>query len=693
MKMKFLAFLTGMLTLLSLANAQCQYLSLNTIVNQTVLAGQTATYPITIVNNGPTIQNIRASSICDPSITCSFPDLPLPFYLAPNANTLFHFTATPTQPGVYIIPIEVRGGDPANSCNVEGTVELNVLPNQPANQQPINVSIFPSTPQIARPGDTITYTFIIQNNLNQQQYVTISTQNTNPFEATTTYSANDIQLQPNQQKQVTASVTIPPSTPGNTFNWAFNFQASQPAGVSTTTIPVTLTVHAQQLNIQILGQPLAQNCITTSYNQPATLNLSLQNNGQITGPFQLNINAPQGVQNIITLSQNLFQLQQGEQQTFTITIQPQLNTPLNTYFFDLTGSYNNYQFYRQTFCVNIQPLQNLTVNTTPITAITGISTTANFTITNTGSENENIELDYNPNPQFALINIQPTNTQLAPTQTTVFYLTITPRDTGTFTYPVNLYTQNYTQEIDFNITSISNNNIFTIQPIGQITTTEGTTTTIQIGVQNNAPQTENASITIQGIPQNWYSPANINLQPMQTLYQNIILTPPFGTTGSHPITITISNPNGETQLNATLQILPAPNVNYTITSVTSQSSQAVITIQATNTGNQTITNLQPVILNNGYSYSTNSINLPPAQTATLKLTLTTNKQQPQQNITIQLQSDQGSTPTQNVDVPALTGAVTSNTFPWKLALIILLLIGIFTLIIKEKEQNQNPFHD
>ena len=687
MKNKILLFIAGMLFLMPLAAAQCQYLSLNTIVNQTVIAGQTATYPITVVNNGPTIQNIRASSICDPSMTCSFPDLSIPFYLAPNQNTAFHFTVTPNNPGVYIIPIEIRGGDVSTSCSVEGSVELNVLPSTtPSNQNPINVSIFPSTPQIARPGDTVVYNFIIQNNLNQEQYVSISSQSTNPFEATTTYSSNDIQLQPNQEKQVTASVTIPVSTPGSTFNWIFSFQASQPAGASTTTIPVSLTVHSQELNVQILGQPLAQNCITASYNNPAYLNLSLLNNGQITGPFYLQLNAPQGIQNILTLSQNLFQLNQGEQQYFTISIQPKLNTPLNTYFFDLTGSYNNYQFFDQTYCINIQPLQNLAINTTPIMAITGITTTSNFTLTNTGSAVENIEFDYNPNPGFGITTLQPTSNQISPGQTNTFYLTVTPATQGNFIYPVYLYAQNYTQEIDFNITSISNTNIFTIQPIGQVVATSGTPSSMQVGVANNAPKTENASITIQGIPQNWYSPETLQLQPGQTQYQTIILTIPFGASGSYPITVTTASGDGSSSLNASLDILPAPTVTYSITSITGQGSQAVINIQVTNIGNQTIANLQPVLLNGGYAYSTNSINLPPGQTATLNLTLTSNGQQPEQNVTIQLQSNNGSTPPQTADVPALTGAVLSNVFPWKLALIIILIIGIFVLIIREKEQ-------
>ncbi len=687
MKNKILLFITGMLFLIPIAAAQCQYLSLNTIVNQTIIAGQTATYPITIVNNGPIIQNIRASSICDPSMTCSFPDLSIPFYLAPNQNTAFHFTVTPNNPGVFIIPIEVRGGDVSTSCSVEGSVELNVLPStQITTQNPINVSIFPSTPQIARPGDAVTYNFIIQNNLNQEQYVSISSQTTNPFEATTTYSANDIQLQPNQEKQVTASVIIPVSTPGSTFNWIFNFQASQPAGISTVTIPVSLTVHSQQLNVQILGQPLAQNCLTASYDNPAFLNLSLLNTGQITGPFYLNINAPQGIQNILSLSQNLFQINQGEQQYFTVSIQPQVNTPLNTYFFDLTGSYNNYQFFDQTFCINIQPLQNLAINTTPITAITESTTPSNFTLTNMGSEMENIELDYNPNPDFGIINLQPTSSQISPGQTNTFYLIITPSTQGNFIYPIYLYAQNYTQEIDFNITSISTTNLFTIHPIGQVVATAGIPYSIQIGVTNNAPKTENTSLTIQGIPQTWYSPANINLQPTQTQYQTIILTPPFGASGSYPITITTTSSDGSSSLNASLDILPAPTVTYSITSITGQGSQAIINIQVTNTGNQTISDLQPVLLNGGYSYSTNSINLPPGQTALLNLTLTSNGQQPEQNVTLQLQSNNGSTPPQTADVPALTGAVLSNIFPWKLALIIILIIGIFVLIIKEKEQ-------
>jgi uncharacterized membrane protein len=689
MKLKFLAFLTAMLFLLPLVSSQCQYLSLNTITNQTVLTGQTAAYPITVVNNGPTIQNIRASSVCDPSMTCSFPDLSIPFYLAPNQNTAFHFTVTPNQPGVYIIPIEVRGGDVSASCNVEGTVELNVIQSQPpAASNPINVSIFPSTPQIARPGDTVVYNFIIQNNLNENQYVSISTQSTNPFEATTTYSANDIQLQPGEEKQVTASVTIPVSTPGSTFNWVFTFQASQAAGISTTSIPVTLTVHSQQLNVQLLGMPLAQNCLTASYDNPAFLNLSLSNAGQVTGPFYLTTNAPTGISNIISLSQNLFQINQGEQQPFTISIQPQINTPLNTYFFDLTGSYNNYQFFDQTFCVNIQPLQNLAINTTPITAITGISTTSKFTLTNTGSQIENIELDYNPNPNFGIINLQPTSTQIAPTQTSTFYLTVTPSSSqGNFIYPIYLYAQNYTQEIDFNITSISSSNLFTIQPVGQVIARAGNPSSIQIGVTNNAPKTENVSLSIQGIPPAWYSPTNAILQPAQTLYQSIIFSIPFGAVGSYPITAVVSSPDGNSQLNASLEVLPAPTVQYNITSITSQGSQAVITIQVTNIGNQTITNLQPILLNGGYAYQTNSINLPPGQTTTLNLTLTSpSNQQPEQNVTLQLQSDNGATPTQNVDVPALTGAVTSNLFPWKLALIILLLIGIFVLIIKEKEK-------
>ncbi len=686
MDVKIATIITSMLFLLTLTSAQCQYLSLNTIVNQTVIAGQTATYPITVVNNGPTIQNIRASSVCDPSMTCSFPDLSIPFYLAPNQNTAFHFTATPSQAGVYIIPIEIRGGDLSASCDVEGTVELNVLPSQSTNTNPINVSIFPTQPQIARPGDTVIYNFIIQNNLNQQQYVTISSQATNPFEATTTYSSNDISLQPGEEKQETASVTIPPSTPGSTYNWIFNFQASQAAGTTTITIPVSLTIHSQELNVQVLGMPLAQNCLTTSYNNPATLNLSLSNTGQVTGPFYLSINAPQGIQNVITLSQNLFQINQGEQQPFTISINPTISTPLNTYFFDLTGSYNNYQFFDQTFCVNIQPLQNLAVNTTPITALTGLTTTTNFTLTNTGSQVENVELDYNPNPEFGIISLQPTSTQILPSQTMIFYLSTTPTIQGEFSYPIYLYSQNYTQEIDFNITSISGSNLFTIQPIGQAMATAGTPTTLQIGVENNAPKTENTQITIQGIPQTWYSPTLLTLKPQQTIYQNIVLTIPFGVSGSYPITAVVSSSDGNSTLNASLDVLPAPAVTYAITNVEGQGSQATVTIQVTNVGNQTVSNLQPVLLNGGYSYSTNSINLNPGETATLNLTLTSNGQQPEQNVTVQLQSNNGSTPPQTADIPPLTGAVLSSVFPWKLAIIIILIIGIFVLIIREKEQ-------
>ena len=700
-----LLVLVAFVGLASAASAQCGLLNIDYVDQAAINQGGSGGFTVTVYNSGENTQRISASASCDNrELDCSFTGISDSTLVSPGERRTFSLDVQSTGPaGVYQINGELRAGVSGATCTTPLTFNLNVGQVNASAANPLNAWIEPNESQNARPGDTVQYTIGLRNNGNKRIYAAISSMGTNPFESSTSLSASDVALEAGQTKLVTVNVRLPAGTPGGSYSWIYKVDAGICCGYSTTLTPVQINVQGPLLNIELRNAPLQDECTAVHAGESQTFNPSLKNNGNVKGPFELAITGSATATRTVTISQSRVEVNRGEETPFTLTIAPSARTPIGLYFYKLRGTYQGFTFLNRQLCFNVVGVETTRVAVPEEFTIERehLSTTT-INVTNNGTVADEYALTPEQMDTTDLVvNLQPNTFSLSPGQTQTVTVTITSdleTALGERNLTIQLDAQNYSSNIELPAQVVASGKVgeslMEVTVDREIYAPPGASKVFQVSVENKARHVlRDVSITIEGLDASQFSAESQSIFPADTTTFDVTINLPANAASQTPVNITVRSGEEFVKIPAVIFASATANLVFTISQVIeNKNSNDEVTsvdllISVTNNGQTPVNNIVGIIDDNAYIYSQipTELNLQPGETSQVRINVKAASGDTQnQDISLHLASEAGSTSPQSISLPALTVQPTNLT--WKAVAILLLLIGIGLLIARRQNQ-------
>lgn len=682
--MKKLMFILLLISISALINALCTGIEVVTIEQQVVERGVQAIYPIAVTNNGMTDQLVKISAYCSQGINCFFnPSQPYAM-LSPSQNAVFSLNVDTreTIEGNYSIILYATTGSETNACERK---ELKLQIKAPSRQesiQPFFADISPREGQSGLPGETIEYSILLKNNARQKAYASIYSEG-NPFEESTKLSYSFVTLEPREEINLKARITVPAGTPGNVYRWAFVVKTVIGEEKKYFTFPVSIAVISPTLNIRVLNEPI--NCVSVKNGEKKVVSLILENTGETSGPFQLHLEGSNQVISATSLSTRMLELKSGEKEFINITINPPQKMPAGIHHLYFTAEYMGYTAFKKHYCFNVQNSINVEVITLNYyEIIRGTTSSIPLVARNTGSAVTEYAIEYNPMQENMSIAIQENKFILSPGESKKFYIiakTDLRTPLGTRELKLMISSNNLTKEYAIPVTVVSSNKSsesFLKINAGEFKAVETDEKIFKIRV-SNTKQTilRDVSVRIDGIRQSWYSiDREKDIPPGKSVEYTLIMAPPAGSAGVYSIELIAESGLERVKEKKTLIIEKADsrfdfyikNVENTLKE--GKITEASIDIGIINEGNtrinKVVSSISPeYIVTSNYYY----LSLAPRESTEINLKIKPVSETHKKEVPLTLETDRG-TLTKIITLPAM-GA---NPFPWKTIAIVLAIV-------------------
>jgi len=486
-------------------------LSFSAVENASVVKGVNAVYPITVTNTGLNDQLVKLSGECPEGLTCFFD--PVSFVtLYPTQFKLFTLSVDTANaiPGNYSIRVDTALGTQVTPCDSR-YFQLEVKPAVPSPSPRFTAILEPSENQSATPGDWIEYAISVYNNADEKGYASFKA--VGAFARDVVFSASTIRLAPFETKRVVAKVRIPPGAPGGVFDLLFQINAASESGVR---YPLQLYsqifVFAPTINLQLENEPVE--CVTAPHEKETVWEMALRNNGEIEGPFSLELEGTSETLSSTKLSSELLEVAPGDKQYFRLFFKPSKSIPLDTYYLNLLVKYLDFTVMQKQVCFTVTAITGFLVKKLDeYTVVRSIVTPIEFTIANNGSVSNKFDLEVIP-PESMLVQALPQSFSLSPGEERLVRLiastSLERTPLGRNTVKVLIADNSGVKQAHyFNVNVVSSNrsgqSFFSIL-VPELRVTPGTPSTIFVEVKNskNVPF-HGVSLTLSGIPSTWYS--------------------------------------------------------------------------------------------------------------------------------------------------------------------------------------------
>ncbi|MFH1056932.1 MAG: hypothetical protein V1717_04015 [Candidatus Micrarchaeota archaeon] len=502
-------FLCVLLLATSFVFAQCPNLDVSLIESAQAETGVNAGFPVVITNNGVNAQLVSLSSECDYPLSCSFSNAPYAT-LYPTESATFLLNAKSSLAGEFQIPLSLSAGANAN-CDSK-TLSLTAIPEGVDGQDaiPYDFDFTPTANQTARPGDEIKYSITVTNNEDSKVFVRFSAEGS--LKETTFLQPVDIDLNAGQTKTIEIRVGIPPATPSQAYQMVFNARVTTSGGVQFYySFPTQVFVYSEQLNLVLQNEPVS--CTIAVHNQETQLKLRVRNDGEIEGPFDLELKAGENAFEIIDVFPKILEVKAGDSQEVTISIKPKPSTVLDTYYYQFELSHYGIPVFLKDYCFEVFAKTDFSIAAkTEYSVEKGtVDVLLPFTIYNDGSVTQNFAVEATP-PQNLLVKIQPGSFSLSPGESKQVNLAVTPSRLmalGKTKLPVVVRTSKYSKAFALNITIAAEETggkpelEFKQESIRAFA---GVESRMFVSIQNNKPtDLHEAQLSFLGIPSAWYS--------------------------------------------------------------------------------------------------------------------------------------------------------------------------------------------
>lgn len=673
--------------------AECPYLDVSLIDNARVQANVQAVYPITLTNTGISAQFDSLSASCDAPLQCSFAQAPYAT-LYPTQEATFQLLVESPVAGTFQIPLSITSGT-QNNCDSR-TLSLTVTPSQ-NNQSSGNDFDFTFEPvqnQSTRPGEDLTYYLKVANNKDAKAYVRMSSEGF--FKSTTQFQYSDFEVAAHDSKRISITVKVPPGTPSNIFQQSFNARVTTNDGVQYYySFPTQIFVYSDQLRLTLQNEP--SQCTLVKHNDQAQVDLRIRNDGEITGPFDIELNAGQQASSILDVSPKLLEVKQGDTQDVLISIDPKPSTILDYYSYQFVLSYNGIPVFLRDYCFQVFAKTSFVVEAAPDYAVGKgqVGVLLPFTVWNNGTIAQDFAIEVAP-PGDLLVKIQPATFTLGRNEKITVNLVATPSMSmkeGKIKLPVIVRTSNVSQAVTFNLTilppgqSVSGQGIQFKQE--SVRAYAGVETKLFVALANtNDEDLHNVRLTFTGISDSWYTTQAIDI-PAHTI-QGVPVT--FNVPNQQPtaqgIQAHVDSAEGvSADQKMTLYIEYAQaklelDVQQTQEVQGSNGKSVYVTINVRNTGQKPLYDIKPV-LPTGYVFALQpgSLFLQPGQSAQVTVRI---DNPPSENIPLKLKSQDGV----ESDQILVRATPTQQSFPWIWVAVALIAIIAAMFIFFKRQQEQ-----
>ncbi len=678
----------------SAVSTSCGLINLDYNNEVTLNAGEAGSFTLTAFNQGTATQRISASAECDDELTCSFSGIGSDTLIAPGQQRVFNLNIEPNTAGLFTIAGEFRAGPSGATCTAELLFNANVNEVESGVVPPITASIIPADFVNARPGDVVGFRINVKNNLNKRIFATISSKDTNPFEASTTLSASNIALESGETKSVNIRVTLPPGTPGARFQWVYNVDAGNCCDYSTD-LPVEVVVDGPVLDIELLGAPAPDTCRAVETGETARLYFSLDNRGEVEGPFDLSIQGSSTVRGIVSVTEPRFALEQGEEKPFQVVISPQRNTPLDIYNYRIRGTHQGFVFLDRSFCFDVRGVESAAITAPAIVIERGRISSVAINITNTGTVRDEYALTIEPSSEMT-VELQPSSFALNPGQVQEVLLAFTSdllTPLGPRVVEMRLDAQNYSRNIDLNATVYATGrtgeSLLSLTTAREITMPRGVARSFEVTVENIGTSVfPDVEVFLEGVNRSWYETDSRTILPGGSeVFEMIVIVPQ---TAADQIEANVTARSGREFVSTPLTIFVTDILfDFIITEVIEnvnaqgETTSVDLAVNLTNNGRTTATQITPIISSLDYVYTQlpESVTLQPGQSAQVVVNVRPGAQNTaNQNVSLQFASREGTSESRPVSLPGLV--IAQSGVMMKIAVILILLIGIVAILAK-----------
>ncbi len=699
----FLSTLLLLVTAASAVSTTCGLINVDYNNALTLDANTAGSFTVTLFNQGITTQRISASAQCNPvQLSCSLSGISSDTLLASGEQKIFSLNVESTgASGSFAIPLEFRAGPSEATCTAQLSLTANVVSQPSGTVQPLTAWITPTDSQNARPSDSVEYTIGLKNNLNKKIFASISSQGTNPFESATTLSASNVALEGGETKYVYITVRLPPGTPGGAYNWVYRVDAGNCCDYNLD-LPVSVVVDGPTLEVQLRGSPVQTQCTAVSAGSTVSIPMSLFNNADTTGPFDLSIQGSSTVRNIASVTEPRLTILNGEEKAFQVRFSPSSRTPIDTYTYKLRGTYNGFIFLDRSFCFSVQGVQSASISVPSNILIERTRISNNqINLTNIGTTADTYALSIDPTEDVTVL-IQPSSFTLTPGQTQTVSLAISSdlsTPLGERTLSLRLDADNYSRNIDLNATVYatgrSGESLLRVTSPRELTFVKGIAKVFDVTVENIGQNVlRDVSITLDNVNPGWYMVDNRTLLPGGNEVFTVTLTIP-GTYADQQLDANVTTRSGGEFLSEPITFT-ATNIvfDFIVSEIVEnkaangETTSVDLVVILTNTGGSTATQVTPLITDINYIYTQMPFNvtLAPGESASARIHLEPARQDTvNQTVSLQFAAAEGVSGTHSVSIPAL--AIGQTNLTMKLAAILILLIAIVAVMARTNKSN------
>ncbi len=664
--------------------------------NPSVIATQ-STVLIFGFTNGPrsNVINFNFGAPCTSDLTCSFTgkDQYGP-YESSNNNALLTITPIKNKNATYLIPFEATV---PGICSETGIINLTVVGNNTNISANLTGELTALTNSVTN-DEKADYYVKVKNNLNVDTFVELTSINF-LLDSQTNYEATLFKLKAGEERTLKISVFIPAefpaTTPGNPLTWAFVL--NDKLFGQQVTLPVNLSIVGTPTDIRLTKAPSSQGCIEVRRGNELTESMEVTNYGEYTGPFTVDLNLPDELQDVVSATPQFFSINKGQKISFNVTAQPNSDTPIKTYPWNLLVKQGGYQVYSYDGCLKVVPDINFTVKyVSNLTIKRNRKSLTPIIVKNTGDTAKMFTITYDPILVDFRFSITPESFTLKSGESTLlsswFNTTMTTR-LGQKEVPFNItdnYSQVFTGTYDLNMITSGLDN----ETLLKITTPPDQAIPNNTQITTSVIITNKANHELTGVNINIYSQNQIiktlqtinRLRPKENRKITFILRPSAATYGETLFTINAKSDDGEEVSQDFLLNIVRPDPQVEISQLDAGAS---LNLKVQNTGNVQLDNIQYFVIDpvsNAViqAFETFSLNIGDQKQITLpKAQLQKIQDGYQQPLIIKFTNDNQVL----VQKPLPLTPTQSIIFnPLYIILIILVLVGAYFMIIKRYEE-------
>ncbi len=698
-----LAFL-ALLVMASWGTASCAFLQVESLPNASAIVGVPVSFPVSLKNQGANVQPVYLSAQSPAGVSVSF-DVSSYTLTSGEQKTFNVLVDTHGAPaGIYRIPLEIAADEGIGSCyqyvNLTLNLSANVTPAAPSLDA-VDVRLESDSGRIYYQGETAKFDVVITNNYDEEVIAALDAPD-DVFSASTVLSETSVRIPAHSSHQIPVSITLPPGVPGGAYSIVLRVRINTACCIQEFSLPTTLTVFGKRTQLTFLREPLE--CIPVRQGQSASVELGIQNDGETEGPFSMELTGEAAATQNAQLQISQLELQPGERTFFNLTFTPTDLTTTDTYTVILNGKYLDFTLHQRSICYTVEGTKDLEITKPVKTEIQRCATASlPLTLRNTGTLSDRYALQPGTLKGVSTLADPKTQFTLGPGEkrdVRVILGASCNAPLGTQSLPVRIYSSESTRTEVLPVTVLPNASkelFLKIDFPANVHGIEGRPMEFTVSVANAlSGPAQDTRVSILGIPENWAEVEGAKtIKSGATATFKVRIYPESA--GTFDLGIVAAS--GLERSQKTMRVNVEPQVKelgytYALDFAGAQPpvSEVRLELTVTNRGNIELKGITAgTVAPDVNVVASESIDsLLPGESKHLTAVLRPLQDTVAQTIPLRLRSNEGASVTQSVDLPALKSGASQNAFefPWKIALIVVLLVLIFAMLGKQDERYQ-----